>query len=401
MSKNTKQKASFWKRLESKKYLVSGILIILFSLVGFTINSKNFGFIEWLKNTEKLFSPWCNLKFFALLIAVYELFLIITENDKKLSFSGSIIVAFSSCVAYNFNKIDSLVFGSIVIVLFNKLLNSENKKMNLLYTLLIIALSIMYSYTFIPFAVVFGYIFLALLIFVLIKNKEKLKEKKVYVILSILLSIIGIVYSKFIMANNYTEESMGNVHGFSLMFYYLFDCFLPFKEMNYKEFLCGMYSVAPLPIFISLYYIYKNEKDVHFLLPISVATVFEIIFCLSGFPSAVNKVLLLENISNTRMVIGVHFANLLIVYYFLSNIQEKLFSTKVNMRISIIVAILLILVSYPTIFSSRSYLTLFVLEITSLCFMFLNMEEKKYRKVLVAVILILTLISGIPAYIIM
>ena len=388
--------------LEKYKFLISIILIVVFSIAGYLINSLEISMFDWITNTEKILAPWWNIKFFGLLITLYELFLIITKNNKYLSISGSYIITFSGFAIYNFNKIDAIMFGSLFIVLLNKLLKNNENRTNIFYSILIIFCSICYSYTFIPYAVSFGYVFLALTIFVLMENKEFLKKDKVkYIMFSFILSVLGIIITKFIYANNYIEnmESI-SISGISLIFSYLYSCFIPFKNVDYKEILNGLYSIAPFPMLIALYYTYKKENHLNFLLPVCIVTVLETVFCLSGFPSVLAKILLLENVSASRMVLAVQFSNLLIIYYFIANIKENLFSIKIDMRITLIFIILLALIAFPEPFNVRIYLIIFTLLETAFTFIFLNVEEAGYRKVLVILLLICSLISGLPAYII-
>ena len=70
--------------------------------------------------------------------------------------------------------------------------------------------------------------------------------------------------------------------------------------------------------------------------------------------------------------------------------------SKVNMRITVIFMILLVFISFPKEISNRMYLTLYIIELTAFVFLFLNMEEKGYRKTLMVILVLISLISGIP-----
>ena len=61
---------------------------------------------------------WLVIKFVALIFTSFELFSIITNKNKKMSIAGTIVLAFSGCVMWNLDKIDSLILGQIITVLF-------------------------------------------------------------------------------------------------------------------------------------------------------------------------------------------------------------------------------------------------------------------------------------------
>lgn len=379
-----------------KRFIIAIILVILSSVVGIMINIGSNSFIDCIKDTDLLLSPWWNLKFYALVLSLYELFLLITDKNKYLSIAGSVIVTFSSCVVYNFTKIDALFFGSIIVILIDKILNSEKIYLRIIFCFLSILCSIFYSYTFIPYAISFGYIFIALIIYIVLKNKDNIKSHKYDLICVFLFSILGMACSKIIIKNNYTEEIREKLTGYNLMFSYLYNIFLPYKNIPNKEIFASICGIAPVPIIISLWYLYKREEHIKFLMPITVISVLEIVYCFMGFPEVLNKILLLEQVNIYRMMSAIQFANLLIMFYFIGCIKEKLFSVKVNMRITIVFLILLVFVVFPTDISSRLYLTLYIVELTSFIFSFLNMEETGYRKALVVLLILITLISGVP-----
>ena len=379
-----------------KRFIIAIILIIVSSVVGIMINIENNNLTECIINTELIFSLGWNIKFYALLLSSYELVLLITGDNKYLSVAGSTIITFSSCIVYNFTKIDSVILGSIIVSLLNKLFCIESKKKRFINIAMIILCSIVYSYTFIPYAVSFGYVFIGLIIFVIIKNKDKIKDQKGELICVLLMSILGIVISKILIKNNYTEEFQETIAGYSLIFSYLYGILLPFKDIPYKEVWASMCGIAPVPLVIALYYLYKKEQHVSFLMPISVVTVFEIVYCFMGFPNFLSKAFLLENVSTYRMMTAIQFANLLLIFYFIGVIKERLFSVKVNMRITVLFLIIVAFVSFPKDISNRLYLILYICELTTLVFLFLNMEEKNYRKGLVAVLVLISILSSVP-----
>lgn len=386
-----------FQKIENNKFKISAVLVILLGILGFFMQEESIN--EWIFSTNKVFCIWWNIKFFALILSSYELLKLITNNCKKLAIIGTIIIAFSGTVQWNMNNIDSLIIGEIIVILISKFLNTDNFKEKVIYSLITIVFFIFYTFTFRPFAVAFGYMFLALIIWIIIKNKDKLKLSKNVVILEIctvIFSIIGMIISVLFFNNNNIEYLQVEGNGISILFTYLYNFLLPFYEINNKELFASIISIFPVPMIVSLYYLYKKEKHIDFLLPISIIMVFESVFCMSGFPALLNKITLFSETNSFRVASAVQITNFLVIFYFLGNIKEELFNIKHSMRITIILACLIIFIGFPTVFSAKKFMYIFTCIMTIFSFLFLNYEDPKYQNVFLFFLLIFTLIGGIP-----
>ena len=340
------------------------------------------------------------IKIIGLLIVSYFFFLIFIKNNKKVSIISSIIISFSNGIIWNLTKIDALILGELFIVLIDRLLLEKNKKLEILYGALAVITATIYSHTFIPYAICFGYLFIAILIFVILKNKEEFKNNKFKIITFIaviILSIVGMIISNFIYSNNYTENQTQDFGGINGLFSYIYGCFLPYKNIENKELLSSIYSLSPIPMIIALYYMYKNEKKLDFLMPLTIFTVLGTIFVMSGFGNFIEKITFLQNVSKVRMLEAVNFANLIILLYFFENIDERLFSMKAAIRLTVILIIPIAFIGYPIVLANKLYLTVFTIEQAGFIFLFLNMHDKSYKKVFYFFLLLVTLIGGIPA----
>jgi len=341
---------------------------------------------------------WWGIKFLGLVLVSYELFLIITNENKKLSIIGTIVLTFSGTVQWNINSIDALIIGELITVLVHKFLNKDRISEKIIISICIILGSVIYMFTFRPYAVSFGYLFLALILWIALKNKEKLKDKKIYILGSLtgILIIIGMVVAGVYFNNNNVEYSDINMKGISIFFSYLYNFLLPFNRFDGQELFASVVSVFPLPMFIALYYLYKKEKHMEFLLPITTVTVLETVFCISGFPEIVSKITFFSEVISLRAIASVQISNLFIMFYFLANVDEELFKMKSAMRITIVCACILVFIKLPVIYSAKIFIYLFAAEISLLSFLFLNFNEKKYQKVLLFFLVLITLIGGVP-----
>ena len=80
---------------------------------------------------------WLVIKFIALIITSFELFSIITNKNKKMSIAGTLVLAFSGCVMWNLDKIDSIVLGSLITILIHKIIKEKNKRRNVVVCIFI------------------------------------------------------------------------------------------------------------------------------------------------------------------------------------------------------------------------------------------------------------------------
>lgn len=391
---NNSENNKLYKKIINNRFKISFIMICVLTIIGFFINKtelQNAFFI-----TDKAFCLWWNIKFFALCLISYELFFIITNKNEKLALSGTIILALSGTIQWNLNNIDALIIGEFITVLVQKFFEKDKFKSQVLISSLITIFSIIYVWTFRPYAVAFGYLFLALIIWIILENKDKLKDNKILGLVTCVLSILGMIISALFFNNHNIEYYDLEMSGVSVLFSYLYSPLLPFFDFKGQELVSGIISIFPVPIIMSLYYIYTKEKHICFLLPITIVTVLEIVFCMSGFPNFINNITLFSEVSAIRAVSCVQIANLFIMFYFLGNIKEELFKIKYAMRITIVIVCLLVFVRFPVYFSNKQFLYMFVCELSLLSFLLLNFSDKKYQKVLMFFLILITLISGVP-----
>lgn len=375
------------------RFLLSIVMIIFSTILGFM--QKNVGFKEWIFSNNIVLSPIWNLEFYALLLVSYELFLIITKGKKYSSLIGSIVVAFSGAVQLNFSNLSIvLVLGELSVVIFDKLITAEKKKN--LFSVIFIALGALYSIVSKMYAMSFAYIFLALIIWIILKNKNVLKNKDVLfkvVVTSTTNIVISTLLFKFVNFNvNYTIE---NVSGLSYIFSYLYNFLLPFKNINEKELFGSFISLFPIPMLVSLYYLYKYEKHAEFLLPITIITILQTVFCLSGFSETIDEIIGFNFIDVPRAVIAVNLANVYILFYMISNIEERVFSLKKSITLTLITVCLLVFVPLPIAISNKVYLSVLSGELCVLALLFYNFADSRYKNVLLTTLVILTLITGV------
>lgn len=393
----SKKNTRLSEKIIENRYKISFITIIISAIIGFFLN--NVSVVEWICTTDKMLSLWWTTKFFALVLASYELFNIITNNNKNVSAAGTIVLAFSGCIVWNFTKIDAIVLGEIITVLIYKIIKEKDLKKNILKAIAIIGCAIGYMYTFRPFAISFGYLFFALILWLLVANKKELKENKngkTLLIVTIVISVIFAIFAEVLFPKVYGEDSQELNAGIDGLFSYLYNPFLPYNTFEEIEYFGSFITMFPLPLVFALFYMYKKEKHLEFLLPVTVIAVLETVYCISGFPDIIDKFTMLSTVGGMRVVPAVQLANLFIMFYMMENVTDLTLEMKHAIRISLVLVCLLVFVKYPMIFATRKYLYLFVCELSILSFLFLNYSNKKYRKVFLVMLILFTLMGGVP-----
>lgn len=371
------------------RYIISIVLIIASTIAGFMQNELTIK--DWILATNIPLCLWWNIKFFAIILASYELMIIITEN-RYYSAIFSCLISMSGAVQWNFEYIDAIILGEIFVVIFNNIITNEKLKNKILYSAILIAIAFAYMQRTISVAISFSYIWLALIIWILIKNKEKLKNNKI-LFGTIPLTIVSIILSLYFDLG-FRNDPIMKTKGFSYLFTYIYNILLPFTNIENKYLYGNFISIFPIPMLVAIYYIYNHDEHIEFLLPLTLVSVVETIFCISGLPQVINTILGFTNISTVRVSIAVNYANLLLIFYMISNIDE-IFKLKTAVRLTLVSICLLAFIKYPSEFSSRLYLYLFAAEICVLFLLFYNYGNKKYKKVFLFFIVLFTLISGI------
>lgn len=383
-----------YNKIIDNRYIISIVLIVVSTIIGFMQN--DISITEWITATNIPLCLWWNIKFFAIILASYELMLIIT-NSRNISAVASTVISLSGAIQWNFEYITPIIIGEIIVVLVNNLINSKTAKKRIIISCVITILGYIYMQTTISFAIAFLYIWIALIIWLFVRSKEKIKEN------AILKYLIGTIFSTAIamgvslkLASHFGlgYDPIEQTRGASYLFSYIYNIFLPFTEIEKKYLFGNFISLFPIPMLIALYYLYKYDDHMEFLLPVTVVTVFETIFCISGFPNIINKILGFQDISVVRVSVAVNYANLLLVFYIISNIDE-IFKIRTAMKLTLVSVCILAFISYPYEFSTRGFLYAFATELCILYLLFYNYGNNKYKKVLLFFMVVFTLVSGI------
>lgn len=352
-------------------------------------------------------------KLIASLLITYEFFLILTDKKKYLSLVGTILVMASSFIAWWFREaIEIIALGELALIALDKFMNSKDTKWKAVWTAVFSYSAISYILVLYPaWQVSFGYVFLSLAIWVIIKNFKNYKEnnynKKIDIIclVCLLIAVIvvcGIFYFTSrdaitaIINTSYPgarDETGG--HGIKYLFSYLYSFMLPFRQdFDVMEFASFM-SFFPVPLIMGLVYLYKKEKHGEFILPLLVAIVLETVWCMSGMPAILAKFTMLNVVPVERCAVAVGLASIYLYIYMFANVEEKIFKQTHSGYIVLAILIALFFIDVPTVLNTKGNLYIFVMIEALGGFLLLNIGDKNYQKLFLGFAVIVSLVSSV------
>ena len=347
----------------------------------------------------------------ALFLVTFELMMLITKKKKLLSLAGAILITGSPLVSWFYSNyiVDLLISGQLCLLLFNSYLETKNIKLRILYSILLGLSFSWFTLTIYPaWQVPLGYMYLAFMIWIFVKNKDNNKLKDY-----LLLLISGIVYFAlllrfYLLSKDTIDILMNTVYpgnrivtgggAFIKHFIYPISLFFGIADYHNPCESAGVYSLFPIPIVLSIIYLIKNknkkdkDKTKLLILLLVIISIVLTTFTIIKVPEIVAKITLLSMSPTERIVpiIGIICAYLLVLT--VSKIEIKKNWTKV------IILFFTIVVSYIIIkigsldrtwflTSKKLVISLIFLSIT----IYLYINSKKTRNYyLLSILLIIT-----------
>lgn len=367
----------------------------------------NIGYL--IPNFSMAYSFVGNFKLIASILITYEFFCMITNKKKYLSVIGTVLVISSSFVNWWFREtIDIIALGELGLIALDKYMLSTTTKRKLLWSTILSYSITSYILILYPaWLISFGYIFFAIGIWIIIKNRKDYKFQLIDVFCFI--EIVLVIFSFGIIFYNVSYDAIKTILGTSYpgarnenggkgieyLFSYLYSIYLPFTSNTDTMKYASFFSLFPIPLIMGMIYIYKKEKHIDFILPLLIVLCFESIWCMSGFPEFIAKITLFNKVPVERCAVSVGLGLVYLYIYMFANIDEKFIKQTNCGYISLAILIILFFVPLPAELDTRNYLNIFVMIEAGGSFILLNMGDKKYKNVFLTFGIIMTLISGI------
>ena len=276
----------------------------------------------------------------ALLLVSFEFCMVISKNNKLASLLGMLLISFSASTQW-WQCYNIFTWGMLAIVLFDKFMLTKKFSTKILCSIGIFISGISYIFYFYPtWQVPYGYIYLAVLIWVVIKNwKEyKINKKDILLIIAIILAIGAILGIYFVKSADALKLITGTDYPgkrfetggkeIKTIFSYVYSRIFPYKIATISNpcELSSMISFYPIPMLIALIYLVrniKNKKHFSFLIPMLIISIVYSIFMVFGVNEMFAKITLLYMTPAGRLAVPLGFSQILLIVYMLGNFTKE------------------------------------------------------------------------------
>lgn len=339
-----------------------------------------------------------------------ELFHIISKNKLTASVGGILVVCSSFYVWWGFNSYFFTGPGTIYGVY--RFIQSDSKLKKFLYALLVGWLFSAFIVNLYPaWQVPLGYIYLAIGIWLLYSNWDKIKEfsKNDYLFIgfAILLCLFLVLvyfrtisdYTTAITNTVYPGHRVDNGHyRLNKIFLYGQSIFYPFKDIGNSSEASVFFSLFPIPTIMGLYCFIKEKKKDVLLGGLLIVQAIMLIYVTVGMPSILAKVLLFSNSTAKRTVDMLGYSEIIMIVCLFTNNRERIkLPFILGFLLSLFTALICVRVSsmeytnYLTVF--ERYLVFILIFVLSLGFTVKIRLELEY--VLKCALVIITLIASV------
>ena len=370
----------------------------------------------------------------ALLLASFEMGMIITRKDKTLSLSYALLLTFSPILQWWFavNYIAEIfIFGQLAVLAICHYANTRDYRKRFIFSILFAFSVCGYAFALYPaWQIPCGYVFLFLAIWLILDNHEDFfnsKKDLILIALSFLLIAAGIGYfltqsidTIEIVRNTVypgTRQNFGGwlLDGMRKLCDYIVSPLLPLNyditlipdNINLCE-AARIYDFFPVPLILYFIINFIEKKHDKLLNLLFVLQVFLGIFFVFGFPPFLSKITLLSQATDTRMVLAFNLMNLLMLFRSIALFNETsnkhLSRIRDNNLILILISVLIsLLVFLSSNFTRFEFFTLkfflclsvFLIGLLSISiFLIFKSGDGKYKNYFLIACIFIALMSG-------
>ena len=118
-----------------------------------------------------------------------------------------------------------------------------------------------------------------------------------------------------------------------------------------------------------------------------------------GIMATIKSIALFNGVNRNVLLNAINYTNLLLIFYFITNFEDKFFSFRWTIRITIISSVLaFIMLRRPEEIASSFHLTILSIEFCLLLFTFLNFDDRRYKTLFLAALIAFTVIPNAFIY---
>lgn len=312
-----------------------------------------------------------------------------------------------------------LIWGQIVVVLIDKFMIAKTRRTKYLCALGIFIAGLAYIFELYPaWQVSFGYVFLAIVIWILIKNIKygdyKFTKHDIAVIIITLICIVLMIGRWYLKSGDTIKATMNTDYpgerqevggGAYNLYSYFYNIFFTFEDfLNPCEY-SSMLSFYPIPILLGLIYVIRNKKDLHFWIPMLTVSMFLTVWCVWGFPSIIANLTKMSMTTASRVSIPLGTVCIYMLIYLFANFdsqKDKLINKKLTYLLSALATFYIIYKAKTTIGYAQDfhYLDKFKILLGGEIFLLaiwgiLNLNNEKIKNYTLYGLIVIALLSGL------
>lgn len=309
--------------------------------------------------TAKGLSFYWIFRFLLLFLSVFELGMLLTRKNKKLSLMLSMLISFSSVIQWWFvaaGLVEMISMGAIATILIEKYFHlGKDYFKKFLISLALIWCAIVYALTLYPaWQVPVAYIYLAIIVYIIWTNIKKANLSLVkdggiilYSILSIAcILLLLLLHSKEhiqIMANTVYPGRRFEVGGkvSYILSDYPYSIFYSIVNINSERFMNVIYDFFPFSYLFSIYVFWKTKDKL--LLPLLIISTMFLIYITVGFPAFLAQITFMYISTGFRVVSIFGLVNLFLLIRSLSvydNNIKKIVSFAIASAFTLLISVL-------------------------------------------------------------
>lgn len=283
-------------------------------------------------------SFWWYGRLISLMLVSFEFCMIITNKKKLISLCGMLMISFAPAVQWWFSNFlpDLLIFGQLAIIMCVKFLETKELKIKILTAIGFGVSGVAYIFSFYPaWMIPFGYVFLAIFIWVIWQHRKTYKiNKRDLIIIFIMVFAMGMLGLRYYLLSGETLNAIMNTsypgkrfevggNGTINIFSYVYNIFSPYKEIANPSEISTMISFYPIPIIIALIYMFRNKKGYSFIIPLAFVTLLFTIWTFFQTNEVFAKMTLLYLVKAKRITIPLGLIQSYLIIYLLAHVQRK------------------------------------------------------------------------------
>lgn len=354
-----------------------------------------------------------------LVLISFEFCMLISNKKKLISLLGMFLITFSAATQWWYCT-EYFIWGMLVLVLFDKFMLAKNKKNKILCALGIFISGLSYIFIFYPaWQLSFGYIYLAVFIWICIKNRKEYKFSwfDISLVVTVLTLIALIVVRYFIkssdalsmiMNTDYPGERFelgGGKDAAKVAFSYVYSFLFPYININNPCEYSGMISMFPIPMVVAVIYLIKNirNKDKHmweFLIPMLAVSILLGTWTFITTNKLFAKITFLYMVPANRMAVPLGITQILLLIYMMGNIKKEDIIIKnkaLAIILTIISSIFIVYMAQKTdIDNAMKGIRLYICGLINLftIYQIYNIDKEKNRNILIGILIPIAIITG-------